>query len=265
METMDSHSFGRFLGSRIAVLVALAMLAVVLAAGAAMAETRTLEGTVTYRERIALPPGATVEVALLDVSLADAPATTVAETIVAPTGQVPVPYKLSYDSGAIVAGRSYALQARIVQDGRLLFLTTTRHSVLAGGPDQTDLVLERVGQEDRADAGAAPPAGRWLAEDIRGGGGVDDLQSVLELGADGSVSGTGGCNRMAGQAEIDGERIAFGPLAATQMACVPAAMDQEAKFFAALADARSWRADEARDKLILLDAEGSEILVLARQ
>ena len=69
---------------------------------------------------------------------------------------------------------------------------------------------------------------------------------------------------MAGTATIDGDSIAFGPLAATKMACAPAVMDQEAKFFAALDEARRWQLDQARDKLLLLDADGDALLVLTR-
>src|SRR5262245_17332334 len=76
-------------------------------------------------------------------------------------------------------------------------------------------------------AAAAQPvptafAGRWLAEDIRNGGVIDRLQTVLELGADGAVSGSGGCNRMTGRVVIAGHRMTFGPLASTKMACAPA-------------------------------------------
>ena len=48
------------------------------------------------------------------------------------------------------------------------------------------------------------------------------------------------------------------------MACVPAAMDQEAKFLEALGDTRKWRIDDRRGKLYLLDAQGGEVLLLAR-
>jgi putative lipoprotein len=111
-------------------------------------------------------------------------------------------------------------------------------------------------------AAIASPAGRWLAEDIRGGGVIDNLQSVLEIAEDGAISGTGGCNRMAGKATISGETIAFGAIAATRMACAPAAMDQETKFFAALNDAKSWRIDE-QGKLTLLDASGGALVILS--
>jgi putative lipoprotein len=69
---------------------------------------------------------------------------------------------------------------------------------------------------------------------------------------------------MAGKATISGARITFGPLASTHMACTPAAMNQEAKFFATLAEVGAWRLDRLRDKLILLDASGAPVMTLAR-
>jgi len=238
---------------------AFALLALVWLPAAAMAgDTSVLNGTVTYRERMALPPGARIEVELVDVSRADAPARIVAATTVTPQTQVPVAYSLAYEPAGIVAGHSYAVQARILLDDRLLFTTAERHAVLGDEPDRTDIVVRRV-------PGPGSPAGNWLLEDIRGGGVIDRLQTVLEIAGDGRVSGTGGCNRMGGSATIEGDRIAFGRLVATQMACVPAAMNQEQKFFAALGQARGWRIDEARDKLELIDEAGDVILVLARQ
>jgi putative lipoprotein len=56
-----------------------------------------VSGTVFYRERIALPPGAALTVQLADVSKADAPIDVIAtETRILST-QVPVPFSLSYD------------------------------------------------------------------------------------------------------------------------------------------------------------------------
>ncbi len=104
-----------------------------------------------------------------------------------------------------------------------------------------------------------PPAGTWLAEDIAGGGVIDRAQTTLTIAADGTVSGSGGCNRYHGKAVVSGAAIQFGPLAATRMACSPALMDQEAKLLGALAAARSWRADDMRHKLELLGVDGSVV------
>lgn len=113
----------------------------------------------------------------------------------------------------------------------------------------------------RADAALQ---GRWLAEDIGGGGVVDRVQTALEIGADGRVSGSGGCNRIFGTVRIDGQAIAFGQMGSTKMACEGAVMMQEQRFLAALAQARRWRIDAPRRKLILSDEAGSVLVVLAR-
>jgi len=228
---------------------------------AAMAETKVLAGTVSYRERMALPPSAMVEVKLVDVSLADAPSKTIAEISKAVAGQFSIPYEISFDKTEIQPGHDYALQARITVDGQLWFTTTTRHSVFTGGAENTDIVVQRV--NDQAAGTPATPAGRWLAEDIGGGGVIDRLQTVLEIAVDGTVSGSGGCNRMSGKAVISGSQITFGPIASTNMACAPAAMDQEGKFFEALSQARSWNIHTGMHKLALLDADGKPVVILS--
>ena len=78
----------------------------------------------------------------------------------------------------------------------------------------------------------------------------------------GNVSGSGGCNRFHGAATIDGNTITFGPLAATRKMCVPALMDQEQKFFAGLADVKSYRLEGPY--LFLDDAEGTPRLKFTR-
>ncbi|MGL5737034.1 MAG: META domain-containing protein, partial [Beijerinckiaceae bacterium] len=111
-----------------------------------------------------------------------------------------------------------------------------------------------------------PPAlvGAWRAEDIGGGGVMDRLQSVLQLDADGTVSGSGGCNHMTGRAVIKDNAISFGQIASTKMACTPAAMAQERKFFDALAAVKFWRIDAARQKLFLLDGQKNPLIVFGR-
>jgi heat shock protein HslJ len=109
-------------------------------------------------------------------------------------------------------------------------------------------------------AGPATPAGKWLAEDIDGGGVIDRLQTTLEIRDDGIVTGMGGCNRYAGSATVSGDAIKFLPMASTRMACPAAVMRQESKFHATLEKIRSWRIDEQKRKLVLLDGGGFEML-----
>jgi heat shock protein HslJ len=111
-----------------------------------------------------------------------------------------------------------------------------------------------------ASADRLTPTGKWLAEDIDGGGVIDRLQTTLEIRDDGIVTGMGGCNRYAGSANVDGNAIKFLPMASTRMACSAAAMRQEAKFHATLEKIASWRIDGQKRKLVLLDRGGFEMM-----
>lgn len=106
--------------------------------------------------------------------------------------------------------------------------------------------------------------GRWLAESIDGGGVIDRLQTTLEVSAEGGFFGNGGCNRYRGQLKFADKGVAFGPAAATRMACPPATMDQEMKFFRALGEVADFAYDAATRKLTLSDKAGKPLVVLAR-
>jgi putative lipoprotein len=93
-----------------------------------------VDGEVFYLQRIALPPTATLEVALQDVSLADAPAVTLANQKGPIKGQVPLPFHLTYDQKQVKPGHTYAVSARIEDAGQLLMISTERYTV--------DLTLE---------------------------------------------------------------------------------------------------------------------------
>lgn len=104
-------------------------------------------GTVSYPQRIALPPTATVTVRLVDVSRADAPSITLGEQVIPTAGrQPPFAFEIPYDPAKIEARNSYAVQARIEDAGKLLFISDRRYSVIAGGaPTQVDIVVRQVG------------------------------------------------------------------------------------------------------------------------
>lgn len=105
----------------------------------------TISGTLTYRERMALPPGAVAIVQLQDVSRADAPAAILGEQHQTLGGQVPVPFRVDYDAAKIEPRNSYNISARIEHDGRLLFVSDTRTPVITRGhPMEADLVLKKV-------------------------------------------------------------------------------------------------------------------------
>ena len=102
-----------------------------------------VSGTVTYRERIALTPGASLVVELRDVSLADAAAPLIARQTIANPGQVPINFKVEYSRDDINSRNTYAIQARIIEsDGRLAFINDTAHNVITrGNPSRVDMLL----------------------------------------------------------------------------------------------------------------------------
>jgi putative lipoprotein len=246
--------------SRRRLLSFIALMATLPSAAPASAKVRVLRGTVSYGERIALPPHAILEVKLLRISVADASSSVIGMTRLRTRDRMPIPYRLAFDDNRLQRGHTYALQVRILVDGNVWF-STTEPKPVANGPIQPNVLVVRTAAET---SGTATPKGKWLAESIRNGGVIDDLQSTIEIAADGAVSGNGGCNGFGGKATIAGDTISFGPLAATRKACPPAIMDQESKLLSALNDARRWMIDNQRGKLILFDDGNREILLLAR-
>lgn len=96
--------------------------------GEVSAVRATLTGTATYLQRISLPDNAVLNVKISDVSLADAPSVTIAETDIHTAGrQAPIAFSLDYDPTKIIARRTYAVSARIKDgSGKLLWITDTR-------------------------------------------------------------------------------------------------------------------------------------------
>ena len=106
----------------------------------------SVSGTVTYRERIALTPGATLEVSLRDVSYQDAAAPLIARQTITDPGQVPIKFKVEYNKDDIDARNTYGVSARIVEsDDRLAFTNDTAYEVITrGNPSKIDMLLVLV-------------------------------------------------------------------------------------------------------------------------
>ena len=103
----------------------------------------SISGSVTYRERLALTPGATLVVELRDVSYADAHAPLIARQTITDPGQVPVKFKVEYNREDIDPRNIYSISTRIIEsDGRLAFTNDTAYDVITrGGPDKVDMLL----------------------------------------------------------------------------------------------------------------------------
>ncbi len=117
----------------------------------------TVTGTVTYRQRIALPPGAVVHVELIDASKADAKATVIAEQKIETKGkQVPIPFTLTYDSAQIKETNLYQVQAKIMDGDTLRFRNTQAYPVITrGNPTKVVILVAPVSSSGPGGTGKA--------------------------------------------------------------------------------------------------------------
>jgi putative lipoprotein len=103
-----------------------------------------VSGTVSFRERIALPPGAVVTVRVADVSRADGPAVILAQNAIEVAGQVPVPFELAVDAADVDARADIAVWARL-RSTVGTWVSDTHTPVLTRGAGNTaDVVVRRT-------------------------------------------------------------------------------------------------------------------------
>lgn len=250
--------------------IVLAMVALLLAfTSPALAAKVTLKGDVTYRERIALPPGGTLSVSLIDLATPDKPRVSAKAPISSP-GQVPLTFTLNFDDNVIVAGHSYALVAEISGEDAVWFRNAEPYAIDPLAPVEPILIIVNIVPTEEAvvepEAVVPPPPIldiTWQAETIGGTPVARGVTSSLSIASDMRAGGRGGCNSWFAQAEVNAERLIFSAVAATRMACLSDdATKQEDSFFAALAATRFWRLD--KDHLILLDAGGVQLANLGK-
>ena len=104
-----------------------------------------VSGTLSYLQRVALPPDSEVIVQLRDVSRKDGAAGVMAEQRFTARGQVPLAFELLVEPGKINSLKRYAVSARIERAGKLLFINDKLHLVLTRGHgNRVDMLLYMV-------------------------------------------------------------------------------------------------------------------------
>lgn len=69
---------------------------------------------------------------------------------------------------------------------------------------------------------------------------MDYSHLTLTLAEDGRAYGNGGCNHWFAQYSLQGDKLSFGAIGSTRKMCAPALMEQEQRFFKALATVERW-------------------------
>ena len=219
-------------------------------------------GTVAYRERMALPPNAFLDIKLLDVSRQDVPAKTVAESVFAAEGkQVPIPFQVSYNVADINMAHTYVVRATISVDNKLMFTSTTAYPVLTqGAPSHVTMMLQQASASAAAAPGAPAASAsqakllgtRWVLAEVNGNAAQPGQgeSAHFELHKKEKLTGSTGCNNFAGNYIASEGALQFMPGATTMKMCAPAVAAQEQAFLAALKATTGYKIDGASLELV---------------
>jgi len=220
----------------------------------------SVKGTATYRERIALPPKAVFEATLEDVSKADSPAEVIGRAHLDEPGNPPIHFEITYDASQIDPSHRYVVRGRILVGDKLFFTTDQHYPVLtAGHGNDVKLLLRRAGESPGSSASSEPLENTYWKLIRLDNGPVTVASQQNEphfiLNSETRrISGSGGCNRLTGSYELNGDRLKFSQMVGTMMAC-PEAMETERAFLQALGRVNTWKI--AGKQLELLDAGGT--------
>lgn len=241
------------------------MLTLLLFAGAASAQDLTLTGDVFYRERMALPRGASLHVGL--VSLPGGKSVVGAGAPIPASGQVPLQFSLAVRSDVAKSGGTFGLVAEIRVGGSAMWHNEVAVPVDLAAPAPVSILVTRTLNEP------APPEPEpeidpalinsvWQVTSISGSPIIGDRPLTLNIAQDLRVDGDAGCNSYFTQATLEASTLQFAHAASTRMACAPELMEQESAFFAALVAVASY--DISADSLRLLDAAKVPLIGLVR-
>lgn len=229
------------------------------------APSAQINGTATYRERMALPPNASFEATLEDVSRADAPATVLSRAQIEPAGQPPFRFTLQYDPVQLEAGHNYAIRAKVTHEGRLMFTSDQHYAIPTEGEELSIMMVRAHGAEQSASATGIENV-QWnlvrLGDQAVKASSAERQPNLTLSSADNRVSGYGGCNRMLGTYSLSGEQLTFSQLAGTMMACADG-MEHERAFHDALGKVARWRLQG--EQLELRGAAGESLAVFERR
>lgn len=247
---------------------ALALLALLMA-GPALAEDVTFSGLVTYRERLALPAHSALNITL--VRLPGQERVAGAQAALGGKTGSPIQFTLNVRSDVVMADGDYGLIAEVWSEGYPIFRNWQPVVVDVQKPDGNIIEVQFTPPPPHdPPEQILPPADTpnplldvlWTVTSIGGDPVLPQTDLSFSIAADHRAGGNGGCNSYFTEASLATPPLSFSPVAGTRMACEPAVMAQETRFFAALAATAGY--DLAGDTLKLVDAAGVPLVGLIR-
>ena len=199
----------------------------------------TITGTLSYRERIALPPGAQVEIVVSDITLGRNQELILSRTMNT-IGQAspPIPFSIDVSKLNLSDGPLYGLRAFIREsDGTIMFRTSDPF-LLNLRSDTVNIGDITVSMTSPGDPGLAGIPGlkddEWRVTQIGGDVVPQDTAPTMTFAANGRFYGSTSCNRFNSSYSLDGNSLEVGNVAATKRACEAGLMQQERRFLDAI-------------------------------
>lgn len=165
------------------------------------------------------------------------------------------PYAVTGDGGIDIGGlggTDIGCEPSIAEAGAA-FASTLDRATSYEVDDQTLVLFDDDGAElVRLRANAGPPIGgvTWRAFGYRDGP-VDEKQAVVsplegssitaEFGADGTMTGSSGCNTYSADYAVDGNSFRITSVVSTERACEPRLMRQQDAYLEALGSVERWK------------------------
>jgi putative lipoprotein len=213
------------------------------------ANFKTLAGQVYYLERKLLPPGATLEIILEDVSKMDVASTQIASITKNINTAPPYKFNLEYNADLIKPNMRYNLRAKISLSNELLMTSTeqinpfkepnTIHIKLSSIVRSLSSATQSVGKSGEKSSHRHGYEGLtvisvnplstlsntyWklmtLNEDMVIMTNQQKREAFIQLDSNRkAVKGFGSCNQFTGKFKVKGNSLNFGAIASTQIAC----------------------------------------------
>lgn len=204
-----------------------------------VAMVETISGTLTYRERIALPPSAQMEIVVSDITLGRNEELILSRKVNT-IGQAspPIPFSIDVSKLNLSDGPLYGLRAFIREpDGTIMFRTSEPFllNLRSDTVDIGDIRLSMTSSDDPGLAGIPGlQEGEWRVTQIGGDVVPQDSAPTMTFATDGRLYGSTSCNRFNSSYSLDGTSLGVGTLAATKRACETGLMEQERRFLDAI-------------------------------
>lgn len=128
---------------------------------------------------------------------------------------------------------------------------------LTGGDSSVTLVDKKVASPDRSITGTT-----WVVDQLISPSAITTSVALetaapnLLIAEDGSVTGSPGCNRMTGTAQVAGDKVTFGPLATTKMMCEPDVAEVEQAVLNVLNGETTFTIDADQARVMRADGQG---------